>query len=163
MTTDRAMLNHLRHELHTPLNHIIGYSEMLLESAAEGSTAVLEPRLHELHDYAQQLMRLVDEALGRTRKDSEIDLPRLGSEAAAPINSIIVATSQLKTQAQQLGAADVGQDLDRISSAGARTHDVQDQVCQPRGPNRPGDRRRVRHWCGYRAGFRPQRRPRGTD
>jgi len=30
VTTDRTILNHLRHELHTPLNHIIGYSEMLL-------------------------------------------------------------------------------------------------------------------------------------
>ena len=45
MTTDRATLSHLRHELHTPLNHIIGYSEMLLESVAEGSIVGLEPGL----------------------------------------------------------------------------------------------------------------------
>jgi signal transduction histidine kinase len=79
VTTDRTILNHLRHELHTPLNHIIGYSEMLLESASEGSIVGMEPRLRELHEHAQQLMLLVDEVLGRTRKDNEIDLRRLRS------------------------------------------------------------------------------------
>ena len=122
MTTDRATLNHLRHELHTPLNHIIGYSELLLESATEGGNAALEPGLRELHEHAQQLMSLVDEVLGRSRKDNDIDLRRLGIQASAPISAIIAATDQLKTQAQQLGAADVGQDLDRIASAAQALH-----------------------------------------
>ena len=46
MSIDRATLGHLRHELHTPLNHIIGYSEMLLEDAAgDPAAATLEPGL----------------------------------------------------------------------------------------------------------------------
>ncbi|TLY61538.1 MAG: response regulator [Gammaproteobacteria bacterium] len=122
MTTDRTTLNHLRHELHTPLNHIIGYSEMLLETATEGRIVALEPRLRELHEYAQQLMRLVDEVLGRTRKDNEIDLRRLGTQASGPINSIIAATDELKAQAQQMGAVEVGQDLERIASAAQTLH-----------------------------------------
>ena len=117
MSTDRPTVSHLRHELHTPLNHIIGYSEMLLESASEGSIVGLEPKLHELHQYAQQLMRLVDEALGRTRKDHEVDLGRLSSAATGPIGSIIAAVEELKAQAQQSGAAEVNQDLERIASA----------------------------------------------
>jgi signal transduction histidine kinase len=32
---DRAALAHLRHEVRTPLNHIIGYSEMLQEEAQD--------------------------------------------------------------------------------------------------------------------------------
>ena len=120
MTTDRATLNHLRHELHTPLNHIIGYSEMLLESAAEVGIVGLEPRLRDLHGHAQQVMLLVDEALGRTRKEHEIDLPRLSSEAARPIGSIIEAADELRTRAQQMDAGAVSQDLERIASA-ART------------------------------------------
>jgi adenylate cyclase len=122
VTTDRAILNHLRHELHTPLNHIIGYSEMLLESAAEGSIDGMEPRLRELHAYAQQLMLLVDEVLGRTRKDNELDLRRLSTQASGPISSIIAAADELKAQAQQMGAAEVGQDLDRIASAAQTLH-----------------------------------------
>ena len=111
------MLNHLRHELHTPLNHIIGYSEMLLESATEGSIVAMEPRLRELREHAQQLMQLVDEALGRTRKDSEIDLRRLTAQASDPIGSIIATAGELKAQAQGMGAAEVEQDLERIASA----------------------------------------------
>lgn len=115
--TDRTTLNHLRHELHTPLNHIIGYSEMLLESATEGSIVGMEPRLRELHEHAQQLMQLVDEVLGRTRRDNDIDLRRLSTEASGPISSIIAAADELKAQARQMSAMEVGQDLDRIASA----------------------------------------------
>ncbi|HYL00347.1 MAG TPA: response regulator [Steroidobacteraceae bacterium] len=122
MSGDRALLSHLRHELHTPLNHIIGYSEMLLESAAEGSIAGMEPRLRELHQQAQQLMILVDEVLGRTRKDNEVDLRRLSAEASAPISAISAAADELKAQALQMGAAEVGQDLERIASAAQTLH-----------------------------------------
>jgi adenylate cyclase len=120
VTTDRATLNHLRHELHTPLNHIIGYSEMLLESATEVGIAGLEPRLRELHGQAQRVMMLVDEVLGRTRREHEIDLHRLSSEAAEPISSIIAGVDELRTQAQHMDGVEVGQDLERIASA-ART------------------------------------------
>ncbi len=122
MTTDRATLSHLRHELHTPLNHIIGYSEMLLESVAEGSIVGLEPGLRELHENARQLMLLVDETLARTRKESEIDLRRLSTQASGPIGSIIAAADELKEQAQRMGAPEVTQDLDRISSAAQTLH-----------------------------------------
>jgi adenylate cyclase len=132
VTTDRTILNHLRHELHTPLNHIIGYSEMLLESASEGSIVGMEPRLRELHEHAQQLMLLVDEVLGRTRKDNEIDLRRLSTEASGPISSIIAAADELKAQAQQTAAVEVGQDLDRIASAAHTLHTmIADGVSAP--------------------------------
>ncbi|HET7757877.1 MAG TPA: response regulator, partial [Steroidobacteraceae bacterium] len=117
MSIERATLSHLRHELHTPLNHIIGYSEMLLESAAEGRIAALEPTLRALHEHARRLVSLVDEELGRTRKDGDIDLRRLSAQAAAPIGAIIVAVGELRARAQQLDASEAGQDLERIASA----------------------------------------------
>jgi adenylate cyclase len=118
LSTDRATLNHLRHELHTPLNHIIGYSEMLLESAAEGSLAAMEPRLRDLHGHAHQLMLLVDEVLGPARRESnELDLHSLSEQASAPIDSIIATTGELKLRAHELGAAEAGQDLERIALA----------------------------------------------
>jgi class 3 adenylate cyclase len=121
LSTERAILNHLRHELHTPLNHIIGYSEMLLESAAEGRIAAMEPRLQELHQHAHELMRLVDEMLGPARKESNhLDLRHLGARAAGPVTAIIAATDELRLQAGQLDAAEAGQDLERIALA-ART------------------------------------------
>jgi adenylate cyclase len=134
VTSDRASLNHLRHELHTPLNHIIGYSELLLESTTEGSTVALQPRLRELHEHARQLLLLLDEALGRSRKDNDIDLRRLSTQTSGPIGAIIAGADELKAQAQQLGAADVGQDLDRIASAAqALQAMITDGVAAPPG------------------------------
>ncbi|HWS63967.1 MAG TPA: response regulator [Steroidobacteraceae bacterium] len=122
MTNDRATMNHLRHELHTPLNHIIGYSELLLESATEGSIAALEPGLRELHEFAQQLLLLVDQVLGRSRKHDEIDLHRLSTQASGPISSIIAAAHDLKGKAEQMGTDGAGQDLDRIAGAARALH-----------------------------------------
>jgi hypothetical protein len=120
VSTDRISLSHLRHELHTPLNHIIGYSELLLESAAEQDMTALEPGLRELHQHARQLLLLVDDVLGRTRKDGDIDLGRLSSLTSAPISSLIAAADELKVRAQQAGPAGVDQDLEHIAGA-ART------------------------------------------
>jgi adenylate cyclase len=121
VSLDRATLSHLRHELHTPLNHIIGYSELLLESAGEGHIVALEPKLRELHQCARQLMVLVDEMLGRTRREpGDIDLHRLDTQSSAPIATIIATADELRRQSEQMGAAEAGQDLDRIASA-ART------------------------------------------
>ena len=118
MSPNRTILNHLRHELHTPLNHIIGYSEMLLENAAEGSLGSLTPGLHGLHEHAHQLMLLVDEVLGPMRKESsEIDLHSLSARAATPLDAIIASTDELKGQARQLEAAEAVQDLERIALA----------------------------------------------
>ena len=120
MSTDRTYLSHLRHELHTPLNHIIGYSELLLESAAERDMPALEPGLRELHHHARQLLQLVDDVLGRTRQDGDIDLGRLHDLACGPISSLINAADMLKVCAQQGGPAGVDQDLEHIAGA-ART------------------------------------------
>src|SRR5205807_8260683 len=94
----------------------------IFESVAEGSIVGLEPGLRELHENARQLMLLVDETLARTRKESEIDLRRLSTQASGPIGSIIAAADELKEQAQRLGAPEVTQDLERISSAAQTLH-----------------------------------------
>jgi class 3 adenylate cyclase/CheY-like chemotaxis protein len=121
LSPNRAILNHLRHELHTPLNHIIGYSEILIENAAEGKLAPLAPGLQALHENARQLMLLVDEVLGPMRRESnEIDLYSLSARAATPIDEIVTATDELKAQAQQLHDAEAIQDLERIA-LGAHT------------------------------------------
>ena len=79
---DPAVLKHLRHELHTPLNHIIGYSEMLLEDAVEGQISSLEPGLRTVHDNAQRLLVLINDVLGKARVDAgEVNVARLSEQA----------------------------------------------------------------------------------
>jgi class 3 adenylate cyclase len=53
-------LRHLHAELRTPLNHAIGYSEMLLEQAEAGAASRLVPDLQRIQDAAQLFLRLLD-------------------------------------------------------------------------------------------------------
>src|SRR5689334_6913927 len=57
-------LRETRHALRTPLNHIIGYSEMLLESAADLDLDALVPDLERVHAAGQHLLGQLDRLLG---------------------------------------------------------------------------------------------------
>ena len=61
MTIDPAA--QLRHDLRTPLNHIIGYAEMLLEDGAGGSSAAFSTHLRILLADARELLSLVNDLL----------------------------------------------------------------------------------------------------
>jgi signal transduction histidine kinase len=57
MTDDAlAALAHVRHELRTPLGHIIGYSEMLLEEVEDGGAAAVATPLRALHADARHVL-----------------------------------------------------------------------------------------------------------
>ena len=48
-------LSTLRHELHTPMNHIIGYSEMLIDEAQDLDRPVFLPDLQRIHAAGKRL------------------------------------------------------------------------------------------------------------
>jgi class 3 adenylate cyclase len=118
VNADSATLRHLRHELHTPLNHIIGYSEMLLEDIAVSGQAALGPGLRRLHQEARRLLGLTDGFLGDSRAHrDEIDLSALASAAAAPIGSMLDTLDALQRDARDADANTASADLDRIAAA----------------------------------------------
>jgi signal transduction histidine kinase len=51
----------LLHDLRTPLNHIIGYSEMLLEQAQEQAQDAFVPDLQKTHSAGKQLLALIND------------------------------------------------------------------------------------------------------
>ena len=61
----RAFVAHLRHELSTPLNAVVGYSEILLEEALP-EDAVFETRLEQVladgREMLQQIQQIVSDA-----------------------------------------------------------------------------------------------------
>src|SRR5688500_12035523 len=61
------LLRGLRHELRTPINHIIGYSELLLEVAAEQGHAALLADLEKIRLAGAELGALVNESLDIAR------------------------------------------------------------------------------------------------
>lgn len=55
-------LSRLRHDLRTPVNHIIGYAELLLEEAREGGLEDLVPDLEKIRDAGRALQEMLEKA-----------------------------------------------------------------------------------------------------
>jgi CheY-like chemotaxis protein len=62
----------LRHELLTPLNHIIGYSEMLLDEAREGQMEPLAADLQKIHAAGKKLLSLINAFAGEDKVGESI-------------------------------------------------------------------------------------------
>ncbi len=58
-----AALSNIRHQLRTPLNHIIGYSEMLLEEAEEQQLESFVADLDKIHTAGKQLLLMINDLL----------------------------------------------------------------------------------------------------
>ena len=118
-STPRLDLSKLRHDLRTPINHILGYCEMLQED--EHTPASFQADLRRIHAGGRQLLALITEYF-----DEEIfeakrhDLHQLCHELRTPVNHIIGYSELLAEEAEALGRAKLLPDLKQITGA-ART------------------------------------------
>ena len=92
-----------RHALRTPLNHIIGYSEMLLEEAGERDLRDSLPDLQKIHTAGKQLLTLINDLLDPTKTQS--DSSPLSSKSAATSVSFRDIDAGTRTLAEDSGAA----------------------------------------------------------
>jgi adenylate cyclase len=108
----------LRHDLRTPLNHILGYSELLLEDLAEAQeAAMLRGDLDRLRAAVRELLRLVDENL-EPGSLAVANVEQLGHAFRTPLNAILGYSELLREEAVGVSVG-VLADLDRIHAAGA--------------------------------------------
>ena len=68
--TQRAFLAHMRHQLRTPINAMIGYSEMLLEDAADRGQEDFIPDLQRIHLASNQLLAHVNDIFDPARLEA---------------------------------------------------------------------------------------------
>ena len=109
----------LRHKLRTPINHIVGYSELLLDVAEEEGHATLVPDLRKIHAAGKLLLSLVNESLSAaTLTTGRPDLGLLSEELRTPLNAIIGYADLLQEEAEADGYAELVPDLQRIEAAG---------------------------------------------
>jgi CheY-like chemotaxis protein len=97
-------LGELRHDLRTPLNHVIGYAEMLLEDAADPAFAERRRPLEETLAAAREALGLINDALSSTRGAGAREVLQLYDALRGPRTRIVQAASAL------LPAADDGAD-----------------------------------------------------
>ena len=123
MSTDlqsQSILAYLRHELRTPINAILGYSEMLLEDLEEAETDERVADLTEIHLCGEELLTLINtffnaEQLNGETADLRIIVanPALQVELQEPTQKIIDYCQFLLN----VVTADLREDINKISSA----------------------------------------------
>lgn len=122
----KTFLAHMRHELRTPINGIMGYSELLLEEVEERRHPNLVPDLQKINAAGKQLLILVNAILDQSKIDarSEIDIKEFESEARlglrTPVTSVIGYVDILLEDAETEEYSYLIPDLKKIRSAAER-------------------------------------------
>jgi adenylate cyclase len=123
--TSQALWSHLRHEMRTPLNAIIGYSEMLLEDAEDAGLADFAADLKQVLAAGRQLLAIVNDLLDAQKLASddvafnlESLIANLDYQARAPLNGVIGYSEILLENAAEQEQAEIIPDLEKIHTAG---------------------------------------------
>ncbi len=107
-----------RHDLRTALNHIIGYSELLLEEAGEEERKALELGLQQIRADARQLLGFINRLPVLSEGDPQaVALAAIPDELQPPLQRILAAGEVLQRQVAGLNAASLLPEVGRILSA----------------------------------------------
>ncbi len=118
----KATLAHVRHELRTPINGIIGYSEMLLEDLEEEEYT---RDLERIRAGGRKLLGLIDEVLGDGSAASEgVDVEsyaeQIRVDLRTPVTSVVGYAEMLLETAREEGREELIPDLERIHASAHR-------------------------------------------
>jgi diguanylate cyclase (GGDEF)-like protein len=124
-------LANMRHELRTPVNAIIGYSEMLLEDAKDTDHKDFIFDLQNIHKAGKQVLSLINQVLDSSKIEAskaDIDLEsfrvNIHYELRTPLNIIIGYSEMLLEDAEKNGQEDFISDLRKIYKAGMNLLDL---------------------------------------
>jgi len=85
-----TVLSKIRHDLRTPLNQVIGYSEMLQEEAGDLGLDAYVPDLQKIHAAGSQLLALINDNISHTRVESgKLDLDSMQRDSRSLLHLII--------------------------------------------------------------------------
>lgn len=119
--TRQKFLADIRHELRTPINHIVGYSEMLQEEATDRGQEGFIPDLQRIHAAGQQLLVLINDNLNPAKMETgEMSVSQLRHELRTRLNAIIGYSEMLEEEATDQGQEDFIPDVQKIRSAAER-------------------------------------------
>ena len=117
-TSHDTTLSNIRHNLRTPLNQIIGYSEMLQEEAEDLGLNAYVPDLQKMHAAGSQLLVLINDSVSTARVESgKLDLDALQRESRTLLDLIIGYGELCQEAADGKGHASFIADLKKIHKA----------------------------------------------
>jgi signal transduction histidine kinase len=108
-------LRKLKHELRTPVNHILGYSELLLETADDTGDSNTASLARGIHARGQTLAKLLEKSL--LSPSGDMDEAQMGAlrDSIRPVLSEIMETLSSTTSMPERDSHT--DDLDRIRRA----------------------------------------------
>lgn len=131
----RAFLAHMRHELKTPLNAIIGYSEMLIEDSAEIGRSGYRQDLEKIHTAGQRLLSQVSDFFDQAKLETllqEMDPDALGEKIQrdfrVPLKIVIDQCAKLIETVTDRGPEEFLSDLDHIQTAANKLTSLIDDI-----------------------------------
>ena len=117
-TSFESRLAELRHELRTPIGHIIGYAELIDEDLNEDQRRAYGHDLAAVMGAGQRMLAIVDQELNAQKKSiEEIDSAETQFALRLQLNHVGGYTEMLREEAVDRGDEGLVDDLGRISSA----------------------------------------------
>ena len=130
--TFAANLSYLRHVLRTPVGHIIGYAEMMIEDLTGSATDEVLRDLGAIASSGERLVAMIEEHLGAARRSiEELDLPDAQFQLRLQLNHISGYTEMLRETAEDEGSHEWLADLGRISAAESRLLELLEEQLRP--------------------------------
>jgi signal transduction histidine kinase len=109
-----AELAALRHNLRTPINHILGYAEMLIEDASDSHAATALDALRHVHSAARGALSEVNLALGNRDAVEREEVRALSEKVQPRVERIATSLDDLRAHAAR---EEWDADLHRIHTA----------------------------------------------
>src|SRR5262249_11061563 len=111
-TAGQEDVRRFRHDLRTPLNHVIGYGELLLEEAEEGENDELLTLLRGLIRAGKEAVALIERHLTPRLTSPDGVLGGLQDGMRAPLTTIDVKITEIRALNEAVPASD----LDKIEA-----------------------------------------------
>ena len=113
-----TVLSNIRHNLRTPLNQILGYSEMLQEEGEDLDLDAYIPDLQKIHSAGTQLLALINDNVSSARVDSgKLDLESVQRDSRTLLDLIIGYSELCQEDADEKRHASFIADLKKIRKA----------------------------------------------
>ena len=149
-----GIMAHFAHDLKTPINHIIGYCDLLLEEAEDSRLSGYLPGLQRIHAAGRELLAFVNENLtGDLGEGEGPSQTQLHCGLRPALATIVRYGELLQEDAQGLGNTELLPDLQKICTAAQRVLEVADN-CPPLDPPESGAS--PTKWLGTATGKAPE-------
>lgn len=114
----KTFFTHTRHDLRTPINHLIGYGELLLEEAEEAGLSSFVISLQAICKTSRQVLLLINAAFDHSTGDiSKTQIEQLRTNTPELLDQLSEVSNLLLSEARERGYNTYLSSLQKIHNA----------------------------------------------